>query len=408
MVDIESKIALLAREIKGSITMEVTALANQLKSEGKKVISMSAGEPDYDTPEFIKDAAKQALDNGYTKYTAASGLPELKKIISERIKNERGLDYLPSQIVVSCGAKHSLYNAMAALINPGDEVIVPSPYWVSYPDQIKMLGGIPVVVKTEDTHHFKMTAQQLASAITPKTKLCILNSPSNPTGVIYTPEELSALADVIVKHDLLVISDEIYAKLVYEGQHVSIASFGKEIKERTIFVDGLSKAYSMTGWRVGYLAAPQSIATTISHLQSHSTSNPTTISQYASIAALQGDDSDVATMVASFDSRRKIMVDGLNNIEGISCITPQGAFYAFPNISKLIGQKTQAGEVITSDVEFCKLLLKERLVACVPGSGFGADGYIRLSYATSEEAIQEAMNRIGQFVGSLVSETVSL
>lgn len=407
MTNIESRLSTLAKQIQGSITMEVTALANQLKAEGKPVIGMSAGEPDFDTPDFIKDAAVQALKDGQTKYTAAAGLPVLKSLVAKRIKEERGIEYTPDQIVISCGAKHSIFNALSAVINPGDEVIFSSPYWVSYPDQVKMLGGVPVIIETTDATSFKITPDQLRNAITDKTKVCIINSPSNPTGVVYTPDELKALADVIVEKDILVISDEIYAKLVYEGEHVSIGSFNDEIKARTIFIDGMSKAYSMTGWRIGYLAAPKEIASTVSRLQSHSTSNPTTPSQYASIAALEGDDAAVETMKAAFDERRKIMASKLNAIDGVTCVVPQGAFYAFPNISALFGSVTPEGAEIVDSVSFCKAFLQEKLVACVPGSGFGAEGYIRLSYATSNQAIEDAIGRLSEFVASLTRTAVT-
>lgn len=390
-----------ASKVEASITMAITATAAKLKGEGKPVISMSAGEPDFDTPEFIKQAGIQALNEGKTKYTAAAGLPQLKTAICKKVLHDRGLSYSPENIVVSCGAKHSIFNALVAIVNPGDEVIFASPYWVSYPDQISLLGGKPVVIETTDQTQFKITAAQLESAITSKTKAFILNTPSNPTGMAYTKLELEALAAVIVKHDILVISDEIYAKLLYDGEHISIASLGEEIKARTIFIDGVSKAYSMTGWRIGYAAAPKQIAEIMGSVQSHSTSNPTTPAQWASIAALEGDDSAVAAMCVAFDERRKTMVDGLNSIPGITCLLPQGAFYTFPNVSALFGKITPEGTVLKDSATFCTALLNEKLVACVPGSGFGAEGYIRLSYATSMEAITTAVKRISEFVAAL-------
>ena len=390
-----------ASKVEASITMAITATAAKLKSEGKPVISMSAGEPDFDTPEYIKEAAYQALREGKTKYTAASGLPQLKTIICKRIKEDRGLSYIPENISVTCGAKHAIFNALVAIINPGDEVIFASPYWVSYPDQIGLLGGKPVIITTTDATQFKITAEQLEKAITPKTKAFILNSPSNPTGMIYTKRELEALAEVIVRHDILVISDEIYSKLLYVGEHISIASFGQEIKDRTIYIDGVSKAYSMTGWRIGYSAAPKQIADVMGSIQSHSTSNPTTPSQWASIAALEADDTAIESMRKAFDERRKVMVAALNKIPGITCLSPQGAFYTFPNISSTFGKTTPAGTKLTDSAVFCTALLNEKLVACVPGSGFGAEGYLRLSYATSMDAINDAMARMGEFVGSL-------
>lgn len=390
-----------ASQIEGSITMAITALANQLKSEGKPVIGMSAGEPDFDTPDFIKEAGIQAIKDGKTKYTAAAGMPNLRESISRRLKRDHGLEYTPNQIVVSCGAKHSIFNVLLATINPGDEVIIPSPYWVSYPDQVSMLAGVPVFIETTDKDNFKITVEKLEAAITPKTKMLILGSPSNPTGMIYTEEELRAIAACVVKHQILVISDEIYEKLIYEGKHVSIASLGDDIKELTIVINGASKAYSMTGWRIGYAALPVELATVCNQLQSHSTSNPSTISQWASLAAFDGDDKAVDVMKEAFVARKRVMVDRLNAIEGVTCLDPQGAFYAFPNISALIGKKSKSG-VITDSGSFCTLFLQDKLVACVPGSGFGAEGYIRLSYATSMEAINTAIDRLEEWVAELV------
>ena len=402
MTDIQTKSLLSqnASQIEASITMAITALANQLKREGKPVIGMSAGEPDFDTPDYIKDAGKAAIDDGQTKYTAAPGMPQLKESVCKKIQTDLNLTYQPDEVIVSCGAKHSIFMVLFALLNPGDEVIIPSPYWVSYPDQVKMLGGSPVFIETTDTSNFKITATQLEAAITDKTKLVILNTPSNPTGMIYTKEELTALAAVIVKHDILVISDEIYSKLVYDEAHVSIASLGDEIKKRTLLVDGVSKAYSMTGWRVGYTAGPKEIISVMGRLQSHSTSNPATPSQWASLAALNGNDDAIETMKVAFRERKKVMVDSLNAIAGITCLDPQGAFYAFPNISSTFGKRSQTG-VINNSVDFCSNFLQEQLVACVPGSGFGAEGFIRLSYATSMDAIKSAMDKLDKFVSSL-------
>ena len=387
-------------QIEASITMAVTALANQLKAEGKPVIGMSAGEPDSDTPDHIKQAAIQALNDGKTKYTAAAGLPQLKTAVAEKIQSDHGLTYSPKQIVISCGAKHTIFNLLQAILNPGDEVIIPTPYWVSYPDQVTILGGRSVFVPTTDATQFKLSAAQLESAITPKTKVVILNTPSNPTGMVYTEAELRELAAVIVKHQLLVISDEIYSKLVYDGQHTSIASLGDDIKRLTLLVDGLSKSFSMTGWRIGYCAVPEEIATVVGRIQSHSTSNPNTPAQWASITALTGPETAIDEMRAQFIQRRQVMVERLNQITGISCIMPQGAFYAFPSISELIGKSSPSG-VISDSVSFCKHFLTDELVACVPGSGFGAEGYIRLSYATSMDAINTALDRLDSWVNQL-------
>lgn len=386
--------------IQASITMEVTALANQLKAEGKPVIGMSAGEPDFDTPDYIKEAGIQAIKDGQTKYTAAPGLPKLKQVIADKLKREHNLNYSADQIVVSCGAKHSIYNVMMAVINPGDEVIIPQPYWVSYPDQVALAGGKSVFIETDDSCNFKITPEQLKKAITPATKLLILNSPSNPTGMLYSKDELEALAKVIVEHQILVLSDEIYEKLIYDGKHISIAALNEDVKALSIVINGASKAYSMTGWRIGYAAAPADIAKVMGRIQSHSTSNPTTPAQFASITAFEQDDSVVEEMKKSFKDRRELMVNKLNTIPGISCLMPDGAFYAFPNISAHFGKRCESGE-ITDSVSFCKYFLKEKLVACVPGSGFGSEGYIRLSYAASPEDINTALDRLNEWVNTL-------
>ena len=386
--------------IEPSVTMEVTALANQLKAEGKPVIGLSAGEPDFDTPDYIKEAGIQSIKEGHTKYTAVSGMPKLLQSISNKLKRDHHLNYDPHQIVVSCGAKHSIFNVMMAIINPGDEVIIPQPYWVSYPNQVSLAGGVPVFIETDDSSNFKITPEQLESAITPATKMVILNSPSNPTGMVYTKDELSALAEVIISHNILVLSDEIYEKLIYDGEHVSIASFSPEIKDLTILINGASKAYSMTGWRVGYTAAPLDIAKVMGKIQSHSTSNAATPAQFASLEAFDRDDTVVDSMRDSFHKRRDLMVDQLNEIPGITCLKPNGAFYAFPNISSFFGKKSESGD-ITDSVSFCKYFLKEKLVACVPGSGFGSEGYIRMSYAVSVEDINKALSLLDEWVRSL-------
>ena len=394
------KISHRGAKIEASITMAVTALANQLKEEGKSIIGMSAGEPDFDTPDSIKQAAIQAIQDGQTKYTAAAGLPRLKQAICNKFKRDHDLDYTPDQVIVSCGAKHTIYNILMAIINPGDEVIIPRPYWVSYPDQVQLANGTPVFLDTSDKTQFKITPEQLESAITSKTKCLILNSPSNPTGMVYSREELQALGEILVKHQCLVISDEIYEKLIYDGTHVSIASLSPELKNLSIVVNGASKAYSMTGWRIGYCAGPKDIVSVMGRIQSHSTSNPTTPAQFAAIQALEGCEQDVEKMRQAFEERRQLIVSKLNSLDGVTCLTPQGAFYAFPNISGLFG-KTSASGQISDSVSFCKQLLQEKLVACVPGSGFGAEGYIRLSYATSQEAITEAIQRLDDWIQTL-------
>jgi len=393
-------IAKRAQNVSDSITMAITALAQKLKKEGQDILSFGAGEPDFDTPEFIKQAGIEAITKGRTKYTAATGIAELKEAVCHKFLRDQGLTYTPSQIVISCGAKHTIFNAVMALIDPGDEVIIPAPYWVSYPDQVELCGGIPVFIETDDKTGFKVTPAQLRAAITAKTKLFVLGSPSNPTGAVYSKEELGALAEVLRGKNILVLSDEIYEQLIYPPMtHVSIATF-PGMQALTILVNGVSKAYAMTGWRIGYCAAPLEIAKVMGMIQSHSTSNPTTISQWASVVALDGDQAPVEAMRKEFEQRRNVMVKGLNEIPGVTCLEPHGAFYTFPNVSGLFGKRTQGG-VITDSGVLCELLLKEAYVACVPGSGFGAEGYIRLSYATSLSDIEQGLKRIAHWVAQL-------
>ncbi|MBH37993.1 aspartate aminotransferase [bacterium] len=386
--------------IKASITMSITAMANQLKKEGKPVIGMSAGEPDFDTPESIKQAGIQSIIDGKTKYTPASGIMDLKDAIVTKLKQENNLDYTVDNVIISCGGKHSLFNVKMALLNPGDEVIIPTPFWVSYPSQVEVLGGKCVYINAKESNDLKVTPEELEAAITPRTKLFILNTPSNPSGMVYSKEELMALAEVVVKHDIYVISDELYEKLIYDGHHVSIASLGADIKERSIIVNGVSKAYSMTGWRIGYAVADATLIKAMSNIQSHSTSNPAQASQWASLEAIRGSQDVVETMKHSFRERRKVLIDGLNRLSGIRCIEPKGAFYAFPNISSTFGKRCDSG-LIHDAVSFCEFLLKEQLVATVPGSAFGAEGYIRLSYATSMDNINGALERLSLFLSSL-------
>lgn len=395
-----------AQNIKDSITMAISAEAKRLKGEGKDILSFSAGEPDFDTPEFIKQAAKEALDAGKTKYTAASGIPELKKAVCDKLKRDQNLDYAPDNIVISCGAKHSIFNVLMALIEEGDEVIIPAPYWVSYPDQVEIMGGTPVIIESLESNNFRITPEQLEKAITPATKLVVLNSPSNPTGSVYTREELTALSKVIEKHNVLVLSDEIYEKLVYDGEHVSILECNPAIKDKTIIVNGVAKAYSMTGWRIGYLAAPKAIASAVGKLQSQSTSNPTSIAQWASVTAIEKGDTAIEEMKKAFVERRNVMIEGLNQIDRITCLKPEGAFYAFPNVSSFYGKRYQ-DKVITNSLEFCEYLLKDQLVACVPGIGFGAPNNIRFSYATSLDEIKKGLDRVKAFVAKLEPVTTA-
>jgi aspartate aminotransferase len=389
-------------KIENSLTLKLSAAANKMKKEGIDVIDFGAGEPDFDTPENIKKAAIIAINSGKNKYTAASGILELKEAICQKLLKDNNLSYKPENIVISCGAKHSIFNSIISLIDPDDEVIIPSPYWVSYPDQVTFAGGKSVFINTDEKNSFKMTSVQFEKAITSKTKLLILNSPSNPTGMIYSKKELTEIAQIALKHNILVLSDEIYEKLIYSQEpHISIASLSPEIKEKTIVVNGLSKAYSMTGWRIGYLAASVEIAKAVEKIQSHSTSNPTTCAQWASIEALVGPQDMLSVMVKEFAKRRQYTVDMLNSIKGISCIAPDGAFYVFPNISGLFGKTSKNGVKITNSLDLCDILLKEALISCVPGSGFGAEGYMRLSYATSIEKITEGLNRLKTWVSQI-------
>ncbi len=387
--------------ISPSVTLAITAKAKKMRGEGIDVIGFGAGEPDFDTPVHIKEAAKKALDEGFTKYTPVSGMEELKEAICRKFNHDNNLDYSPQEIIVSCGAKHSIFNAIFVLCNEGDEVILPSPYWVSYPEMIKVAGARPVVVETTQKNNFKVTPQQLQEAITPKTKLFILNSPSNPTGMVYTKEELELIGNILIKRGIFCISDEVYEKIIYDGEeHISIASLGAAIKKLTFVINGVSKSYSMTGWRIGYAAGPEEIIQAMSNLQSHSTSNPTSISQKAALAALEGDEEFSSEMVAEFLKRRDYIVERLNSINGISCLKPQGAFYIFPDVSQIIG-KTFKGQLVKDSVSLSEILLAEANVAVVSGSAFGADNYLRLSYAISMENISKGLDRIAEFVKEL-------
>lgn len=380
-----------------SPTIEVDSLAKKLKAEGVDVVSFGAGEPDFDTPSNIKEAAKKALDEGYTKYTPASGLLSFREAICTKLRNENGLMYTPDEIVVSNGAKHSLWNTFLAILDPGDEVIVPAPYWVSYPEMIKMADGVPVIVNADESMQFKVTPQLLNQAYTQKTKALILNSPSNPTGMMYTRQEMEAIAEWVLEKNIIVISDEIYETLAYDGvSHISIAALSEEIKNQTILINGLSKAYAMTGWRIGYAAAPKNIAKGMGNLQSHGTSNPNSIAQMAGIEALLGEKSTLLTMREAFQERRNYMVDTINQMPLFSCIKPSGAFYVMMNVSGCFG-KTYKGEVIQTAKAFTRHLLEGSHVAVVPGEAFGAPNHVRLSFATSMQEIEKGLNRIASF-----------
>ncbi len=383
-----------AQNISPSITLAISAKAKQMKEEGIDVINFGVGEPDFDTPANIKNAAIEAIKQGHTKYTPASGLPQLKKAICAKLKSDNNLDYNPENIIVSNGAKHSLYNIFQAICDPEDEVIIPAPYWVSYPEMVKMADANPVIVNCSEENEFKVTRGDLLDAITSKTKAIILNSPSNPTGSIYTKTELEEIAQIAVDHNIAVITDEVYEKLVYDGEkHISIASLNEKIKDLTITVNAMSKCYAMTGWRIGYTASHVTVAKAMNSMQSHATSNPNSIAQHASIEGLTGDQSSVEKMRLAFDERRKYMVRRVNEINGLSCIEPKGAFYIMMNIKQLIGT-TIKGIAINGSMDFSELLLEHANVAVVPGVAFGVDEFVRLSYANSLENIEEALNRI--------------
>lgn len=380
--------------IEPSPTLLIDSKFKQMKADGLDVVGFGAGEPDFDTPSHIKNAAIDAINKGFTKYTPASGTIELKKAVCAKLLKDNGLNYEPSQIVVSNGAKHSLINAFGAILNPGDEVIIPAPFWVSYPEMVKYNDGVPVIMNTKEENGFKFSAEELEKAINPKTKALVLNSPSNPTGMVYTEEELRKIADVAVKHNIFVISDEIYEYLIYDGaKHVSIASFNDKIKDLTIIVNGVSKTYAMTGWRIGYTASSEKIAKLMSNVQSHSTSNPNSIAQAAAVAALTGPTDDLKMMISAFDDRRKYMVEAINEIDNVSCLAPQGAFYVMMNIKGLIG-KTIKGKLINDADDFSEIFLEKELVAVVSGKGFNAPEYVRWSYATSIDNIKEGIKRL--------------
>jgi len=390
-----------ASKIKPSPTLAIDAKAKAMKAEGVDIVSFGVGEPDFDTPDNIKEAAIKAIRDGFTKYTPVGGIDPLKDAIIEKFRKDNNLNYTRDEIIVSCGAKHSLYNIAQALFGPGDEILIPSPYWVSYPDQVVLNDAIPVFVKTYETDSFMVKTKAIESHITKRTKALILNSPSNPTGLTYDKKTLERIAEIVLKHNLYVISDEIYEKLLYDGVlHFSIASLDNDIKNKTIVVNGLSKAYAMTGWRIGYAAGPKEIIKAMTNIQSQSTSNPTSIAQKASVEALTGPQDFINTMLTEFDMRRKFLISELNSIPGMSCLTPTGAFYAFPNTSRIYG-KSIDNRKISSSSDLALYLLEKAKVALVHGEAFGDDNYIRLSYATSINEIKKGVNRIREAVGRL-------
>jgi aspartate aminotransferase len=392
-----------AKSLKPSPTLAINAKAKSMQAQGIQVVSFGAGEPDFDTPENIKQAAKKAIDEGFTKYTPVGGIDELKDAIINKFKKDNQLTYKRSEILVSCGGKHSFYNLAQAIFDQGDEVIVPAPYWVSYPPMVALANGTPVIVETTEKNEFKITSEELKKAITPKTKALVINSPSNPTGSTYSKKELEKIAEIAISHNLFVISDEIYEKILYDGfEFKSIASLNDEIKKRTIIVHGVAKTYAMTGWRIGYTAGSEEIISAMNNIQSQSTSNPTSIAQKASVEALNGPQREVDKMVSAFAQRRNYVVDRLNKIEGVSCYKPVGAFYVFPNFSSYYGKSYQ-GKKITNSTILADFFLDVARVAVVPGVEFGADPFERLSFATSMENIEEGLNRIEEALKKLDS-----
>ena len=392
------ELSFIAEKVQASTTLAIDSLFKQMKADGIDVIGFGAGEPDFNTPDNIKAAAMRAIEENKTRYTPAAGIMELRKAAADRLRQDCGLEYEPTQIVAASGAKHSVFIALQTLVNPGDEVILPAPFWVSYYELIKMAGGVPVIVTTTEEENFKMTAEKLACAVTPKTKAMILNNPSNPTGMMYTKAELQAIAEICVKNEIYVISDEIYYGLAYDGREfTSFASLGDEVKELTILVNGVSKSYAMTGWRIGYTASNAKIAKVMANYLSHSTSAPSSVSQWAAVEALTGPQDGILAMRDEFERRRNYIVERMNQIEGVSCLKPEGAFYVMMNIEKLIG-RTFGGIKVTDSDSFSKAFLEQGLVAVVPCSGFGAPNFVRWSYATSLENIKAGLDRLEKFL----------
>lgn len=391
-------ISKIASEVQASTTLAIDAMYKQMKARGEDVVGFGAGEPDFPTPERIKAAGIAAIMGNHTRYTPASGLMQLKQAACLRLKQDCNVEYEPEQIVVASGAKHNVFIALMTLCNPGDEVVILAPYWVSYSEMVKQAGAVPVIVAATEEENFKVSPAQLDQAMTEKTKVVMLNSPSNPTGMVYTGEELRAIAEVCVRHNVYVIADEIYCNLIYDGlEFVSFASLGEDIRERTILINGVSKSYAMTGWRIGYAAANRQIAKAMGNYLSHSTSAPSTISQYAAMEALTGTQEDIQEMREQFQQRRDHLVERMRKIPGVSCLKPQGAFYVMMNISNFIG-KTLYGKTIHSDVDFAQLFLEKGKVATVPCTSFAAPGYIRWSYATSMKEIDKGLDRLEQFL----------
>ncbi len=395
MINVSDRISAIAP----SMTLAISAKANELKASGERVINFGVGEPDFNTPAHIIQSAKDALDAGYTKYVAASGLPKLKKAIVKKLKTDNNLEYDPSQIIISNGAKHSIFNAIFATINPGDEVLIPKPYWLTYPEVVKSCGGVPVYVMAKARHGYKVTAAQIENMITSKTKMLIFNSPCNPTGAVYTEDEIRAIAEVCVEHNIVVLADEIYEKLIYGGEtHFSIAQCSPEMKDLTIVVNGVSKSYAMTGWRLGYLACPENVAKAIASFQSHSTSNVNTMTQYAAVAALEGDVKPMENMIAAFGARRKLMLEKLEEMKSLNLdyVKPDGAFYVMLLCDKLYGKRYK-GMKIHGSMDVADMLLTHKQIALTPGVCFGDDDAVRLSYALSTEDMLEGLEKIAEF-----------
>ncbi|MDR3210057.1 MAG: pyridoxal phosphate-dependent aminotransferase [Oscillospiraceae bacterium] len=393
------EISRIASAVQASTTLAVDSLAKRMKADGLDVVGFGTGEPDFDTPDNIKDAGVRAIREGRTKYTPAAGILALKKAAAERLNADCGVQYAPEEIVVASGAKHSFFAALMSLVNPGDEVIVPAPYWVTYTEAVKMAGGVPVVIHARETDRFKISAAQLEAAVTPRTKLFVLNNPSNPTGMLYGREELRALADVCVRHDLYIIADEIYYRLVYDGREfVSVASLGEDVRARTILINGVSKSYAMTGWRIGYTASSARLAEVMGNYLSHSTAAPSTISQLAAVEALAGSQESVEAMRREFERRRDYLVARVNTVPGVSCLKPDGAFYVMINLEAQLG-RTLGGRLIRDADDFAIAFLETGLVALVSCAGFGDPNYVRMTYAASMDNIREGMDRLEAFVG---------
>jgi len=397
------RLSIRVQQIKPSATLAITAKAAEMRAAGRSVISLSVGEPDFETPQAAREAGIAAINSGFTRYTAVAGIPELRKAIAEKFSRDNHLDYSPADILVSTGGKQCIFNLLMAVVNPGERVIIPAPYWVSYPDMVKLTEGMPVIVPTQAENQFKITAEQLDEVLCHRCKVLFLNSPSNPTGMVYTAEELAAIGAVVRKHpDLIVATDDMYEKIIFDGkQFATFAEVNPDLKDQTVTFNGVSKAYCMTGWRIGFCAGPSLIIKAMIKIQGQSTSNPNSIAQKAALAALTGPTDALVEMVRTYEQRRGWLVDAINAIPGMHAMMPDGAFYVFPSVAGLIGRKTPGGLVIDDDVVLCEWLLEEAGVALVPGTEFGAPGYVRFSYAVAQDTLAEAVRRIAEAVSSL-------